>query len=249
MSFSQLENFLERHIEGFFSRKFTSNLQFAEIQKKVKHIIAKEQRQEHDRIWVPNYYIIKMGTEDYDRIFSRKAHEMLYEYIVKTVMRENFFIRGKLQIAFQKDAELKRGNCQIETAFADLDEILALEKEFSEHTIIMRRPSLEENSNAPLKHSFARLFVSRGTDKNISCLLGEEQVHIGRREENEFLLTDFNASRLHAYISFEHYRHFLYDAKSLNGTFVNGKNVDCLCLKDGDCIDIGKSALVYEVLE
>ena len=31
MSFSKMEGFLEKHIEGFFNRKFASDLQLAEI--------------------------------------------------------------------------------------------------------------------------------------------------------------------------------------------------------------------------
>ena len=33
MFFSRMENFLEKNIEGFFNRKFSSNLQMVEIEK------------------------------------------------------------------------------------------------------------------------------------------------------------------------------------------------------------------------
>ena len=38
MFFSRMENFLEKNIEGFFNRKFSSNLQMAEIEKIIRLI-------------------------------------------------------------------------------------------------------------------------------------------------------------------------------------------------------------------
>ena len=62
-------------------------------------------------------------------------------------------------------------------------------------------------------------------------------------------MTDTNASRLHAYISYERHRHILYDAASLNGTFVNGRRVvSPQLLRPGDEITIGGTVLLYEVI-
>ena len=68
--------------------------------------------------------------------------------------------------------------------------------------------------------------------------------------KNDFILTDTNASRVHAYIAYERHRHVLYDAESLNGTFVNGTLLEEPCiLKAGDEIQIGNTVLLYDVIK
>ena len=74
-------------------------------------------------------------------------------------------------------------------------------------------------------------------------------MYYGSRVNNDFFLTDGNASRVHAYIAYERHRHILYDADSLNGTFVNGQRVlSPQLLHAGDEITIGETVLLYEVI-
>ena len=94
----------------------------------------------------------------------------------------------------------------------------------------------------------ASLTVVEGPDLDAYLEIGEKQVYIGRRDKNEFILTDTNASRLHAWISYEHHRHELYDAQSTNGTFFNGRRIDSCRLQHGDKIRIGMTVLRYEVI-
>ena len=44
MFFSRMENFLEKNIEGFFNRKFSSNLQMAEIEKIIDRILIRQKK-------------------------------------------------------------------------------------------------------------------------------------------------------------------------------------------------------------
>ena len=57
-----------------------------------------------------------------------------------------------------------------------------------------------------------------------------------------------NVSRLHAYITFEHGRHILRDANSLNGTSVNDRPITNFCLCPGDIIQIGNTRIVYDLI-
>jgi pSer/pThr/pTyr-binding forkhead associated (FHA) protein len=77
---------------------------------------------------------------------------------------------------------------------------------------------------------------------------GEDKIYIGRQDKNEFILTDVNASRLHAWIAYERHRHVLYDARSTNGTFVNDKLIDRVQLCHGDRVRVGSTLLKYEVI-
>ena len=86
--------------------------------------------------------------------------------------------------------------------------------------------------------------LSRGVYK-LRCGRSDEVEDISA---NTLVLTDTNASRLHAWISYEHHRHELYDAQSTNGTFVNGRRIDSCRLQHGDKIRIGMTVLRYEVI-
>ena len=103
--------------------------------------------------------------------------------------------------------------------------------------------------NLPTEYKTASLLAVDGPDIDSYLEFGERQIYIGRRVKNDFILTDTNASRVHAYIAYERHRHVLYDAESLNGTFVNGYQVSQpQLLHAGDEIRIGSSVLLYEVI-
>ncbi|MDQ0202323.1 FhaA domain-containing protein [Pectinatus haikarae] len=248
MSFSKMETFLEKHIEGFFNRKFASDLQFAEIQKNIAHIINRNRTKINGMSFAPNYYEILMSEIDYGRICSRKSREMLYEYIVCSVMRQDLFIEDAPFIKFSKNNEMKKGSCDIRAAYMKDEEKDKEICDVAEKTIVIQKPTIKETAAMPSEHVYAVLTVTEGKDIDAHLDIGSQQIHMGRREENEFLLTDPNVSRLHAYISFEKCRHILYDANSLNGTFVNGRKISASCLKDKDIIDMGHTQMVYEVL-
>ena len=97
----------------------------------------------------------------------------------------------------------------------------------------------------------ASLTVVEGPDLDAYLEIGEKQVYIGRRDKNEFILTDTNASRLHAWISYEHHRHELYDAQSTNGTFVNDAQVLRKYVVPTDRVRLGDASewLVSEILK
>ena len=100
----------------------------------------------------------------------------------------------------------------------------------------------------PQEYKIVSLTVLEGPDVDAFLEFGEKQIYIGRLEKNDFILTDANASRLHAYVTYERHRHVLHDAESTNGTFVNGQPVTSVCLQAGDEIQIGSTILLYEVL-
>ena len=117
-------------------------------------------------------------------------------------------------------------------------------------TIVLERPSLMDARclNLPPVHEIATLTVLSGADEGIAMRLGERKIYMGRMAQNEFILTDTNVSRVHAWIVYEQHRHVLYDAESRNGSFVNGVRITSQRLRDGDEIRLGTTALRYGVL-
>ena len=248
MSILKWESFLETKIEGFFNKKFASDLQVVEIEKALRREILLKKKKLQGNIYAPNVYSIYASEVDYQRICSQKTQNQLYEAAVIAVIEQNFMIDGKLSMVLKKDTTLKRGSCHIQSCYTS--ECADVESKTSEepHTLVLERSNFKDSLELPIEHKFAALTVEQGPDINSYLEIGEKRIHIGRREENEFLLMDVNSSRLHAYISFEKYRHILYDAGSLNGTYVNEQKVTSQRLCFGDEIKIGNTVLLYEVI-
>jgi serine phosphatase RsbU (regulator of sigma subunit) len=62
---------------------------------------------------------------------------------------------------------------------------------------------------------------------------------IGRQADNDFVVRDSRASRLHARIRFDDERYLIEDAGSRHGTFVNGKRIQNQELRNSDKIEFG----------
>ena len=117
-------------------------------------------------------------------------------------------------------------------------------------TIVLERPAFTDPRclNLPSEHEIATLTVLSGADEGVAMRLAERKIYMGRMPQSEFILTDTNVSRVHAWIAYEQHRHVLYDADSRNGTFVNGTRIRSQRLRDGDEIRLGTTALRYGVL-
>jgi pSer/pThr/pTyr-binding forkhead associated (FHA) protein len=92
----------------------------------------------------------------------------------------------------------------------------------------------------------ALLLVKRGPNAGSTFLLTEPQTSVGRDVDSGVFLDDITVSRAHA--SFERRdadEWFVRDVGSLNGTYVNGEQVDQTKLASGDEVQIGKFKLTF----
>jgi pSer/pThr/pTyr-binding forkhead associated (FHA) protein len=73
-----------------------------------------------------------------------------------------------------------------------------------------------------------------------SFLAEDDDIFVGRIPSiNDICINDPTVSRQHAHIKRREEGYTVYDLKSLNGLFVNGKKVSKSLLKDGDEIQLG----------
>ncbi len=97
-----------------------------------------------------------------------------------------------------------------------------------------------------LEYGQALLLVKRGPNAGSTFLLASDVTTIGRNTDSHVFLDDITVSRRHATIerrdgdSF-----FVKDAGSLNGTYVNGEQVDETKLASGDEVQIGMFKLIF----
>ena len=245
MGLSKLENFLGNHIEGFFNKRFASELEPAELARALQKEIAQQADQLKGRT-VSNLYVFTLASEDYNRLCAKRVKKELYTVAEKEVIRIDAYMDGELWLEMRQSEALKTGNFELKSGEKAEERIESDEPD----TLVLERSSLSnlQPLNLPIDYRTASLTVLQGPDEEAYLEFGERKVYIGRRDKNEFILTDTQASRLHAWIAYERHRHVLYDAQSTNGTYVGGERIEQHVLQDGDEISIGSTLLVYEVI-
>lgn len=245
MPIAKWESFLEKHIEGFFNNKFGTELKTAEIEKQIERkLLQAKQQTEHGSVLPPEYEIC-INKDDYIRLCSNRIINSLYASLEKAIIVHDFYMEGKLHLSFCKKENAPLGFCEIKTFARQINEPVAKEENISQNTITVEASSREEEAVYPI----VSLTVIAGPDRDSYLEFGEKTIYLGRRMQNEFILTDHNASRLHAYIAYERHRHIIYDAGSMNGTKVNGQDIAAgHVLQADDEIELGNTVLLYEVI-
>ena len=246
-----LEGFFEKYIEGFFNKKFSSGLQPVEIAKQLAKEMEDERSISVSRIYIPNNYRVYLHSEDYERVSSagQTLRDELSEYLAEEAGRKDYTIAGKPVVDICMDEKIERGRFRVESSFT---ERVQTDSQVDEN------PHLPELSDTRIFDKVtpisikklglsATLTVVEGPDAGVKVDIGFARVNIGRREGNELPLADVNTSRLHAYIACEEGLHVLYDAKSLNGTYVNTHRMTSKELQTGDHIKLGNTVILYEV--
>jgi hypothetical protein len=108
----------------------------------------------------------------------------------------------------------------------------------------------EENVEFPfpedeLEPGQALLQVKRGPNAGSTFLLDSDVSSVGRNTDSAVFLDDITVSRSHATFERKDHEWFVRDAGSLNGTYVNGEQVDETKLATGDQVQIGRFRLTF----
>lgn len=247
-----LENMFEKYIEGFFNKKFSSGLQPVEIAKQLVRQMDDERSVGISHIYVPNAYVVYLNKADYKRIgsYSQSICKELSLYLVEQAKLKKFTIIGLPLVDIYQDDGVGKGNFRVVSSFSEplpeenQVESIEVECQGLSDTRIFDKVDCENIKKSSLAGT---LTVLEGPDTGTKVDMGINRVNIGRRASNELPLTDMNTSRLQAYVVYEDNKHVIYDAKSLNGTYVNKHRIMCKGLEVGDIIKIGSTVILYEV--
>lgn len=87
--------------------------------------------------------------------------------------------------------------------------------------------------------------VKRGPNAGSTFLLDADSSTVGRSTESDVFLDDVTVSRKHATFERRGGEWFVRDGGSLNGTYVNGEQVDETKLAGGDLVQIGRFKLMF----
>ncbi len=239
-------SFLQKILPSFFGHNFTGDLEPAEIRRALEKEITERRKQTKNGNIVPNAYKIRLGTEDYQRLSSLRLMEDMTVFAEKVLILSDSFMDGTFALRLGEDESLQPGEFEVLSQYEDVKPKAAADTD--SNTLVLSKSDFTRPLNLPPVRRLASLRVIRGIDAKSYLEIGERKVYLGRRDQNDFILTDLNVSRLHASIEYERHRHFVRDAGSLNGLFVNGEKTAEACLLSGDEIGMGNTLLRYEVL-
>jgi pSer/pThr/pTyr-binding forkhead associated (FHA) protein len=111
-------------------------------------------------------------------------------------------------------------------------------------------PEEEDGTEFPfpedeLEAGQALVQVKRGPNAGSTFLLDADSSSVGRSTDSAVFLDDITVSRKHATFERRRDEWFVRDAGSLNGTYVNGEQVDETKLAGGDLVQIGRFKLMF----
>ncbi|SDF40313.1 FhaA domain-containing protein [Sporolituus thermophilus] len=245
-----LEAFFTNYIEGFFNKGKDTGLQPVELAKKLVKEMENQRSVGVANIYVPNHYTVFLTPPDYERIapYGQTIADEIAAYLAKQANQRGYVMPGRPKVEFIPDEKLQQGQFRFASRFTVVspsENIVEKMGDLSETKVYKKLSPLEVAcKSVPLT---GMITVVEGLDVGLKADVGVNRVNIGRREGNELPLTDMNTSRLHAYIVYEEGAHVIYDARSLNGTYVNGHRITRKKLRSGDRIKVGNSLILYEV--
>lgn len=95
-----------------------------------------------------------------------------------------------------------------------------------------------------------QLLVIDGSSKGTKIDLNTRKLtRIGKKEDNDLIITDTTVSRYHAEIHFSSDSYLLKDLGSTNGTSINGIKVKEAFLSPGDVITVGSATIEFQTFD
>ena len=141
-------------------------------------------------------------------------------------------LAGPLQLDFVSDAQLRPQKIIIHAQHS---------QPYQDETTRVRRHELVQETLAAIADLDAFLIV----DGKQHIPLQQPVISLGRRTDNDIVLSHPDVSRQHAQIRWRFGRYVIYDLGSRAGTVVNSHKVQECALHPGDIIALSYATLIY----
>lgn len=234
---AKFEGFMERMMEGSFTRLFHSPIHPAEIAKKLERAVESNQSIGVGKVFAPNFYEVCLHSEDFAVFepFRLSLEREMAAFVVDLAKERGYSIMGRVQVTLREDPEVRKRGIQVATKMVDASpEPPKAGPERTDLTQVMMVPRVK-----PKAPTSVSLEIMSGSQKGRRIPLTKGVVNMGRDLENDVVLEDASISRFHAQIKHKHGQHCLSDLRSTNGTRVNGLAITERVLGDGDRITLG----------
>jgi Protein of unknown function (DUF3662)/FHA domain len=215
---AKIEQACALFIERAFAKTFPSDVEPAQIARKLVSTMEAQTRADNGRLSAPSAYSVYVSPEDFERLAEHS------EYLRRAWAELLHDLAAKVGVT------LTDGEPRVAMAPRESVPLGAVAIEVGEGATRTAHFSLRMLKGVPPD----RVYSIQGTTR------------VGRGEESEIVLVDPSVSRAHAIVEIDGVKPVVRDLGSTNGTFVNGRRVSVEDLRDGDELLFGNTAMRFE---
>ena len=251
-----IESKIEGLFEGVFGRAFRTHVQPIELARKLAKEMDDHRTVSVSRVYVPNEYTIYLSTQDRRQFggYEESLVGELEEYLAEHARREQYALLTAPRVLVTTDDDLAVGEFGIATRLVQAEGASGspaaeppppeLPLEQPQQTMIYRPPAVEdpeEEAPPPPPEKEVVTLTIDGRRQEVTT----PRVVLGRSRSCDIRLPDVNVSRRHAEVRQEGATYWIVDLDSMNGTVVNGRQIERERLQDGDTITLGSTDIVF----
>ena len=218
MSFlAKIEQFCAAFIERTFAKTFPSDLEPAQIARKLVATMEAQTRDDEGGPHAPGSYAVYVSAVDFERLSEHQTYlEGAWAQLVRDLAaRVGVTLDDEARVVMASRTRVPLGAIDVEVAGA-----AKRAKSFSLRTV----------EGVPPDGIYA---IAR-------------TLRIGRSDESEIVLLDPSVSRVHAVVEVGAGEAVVRDLGSTNGTFLNGRRIEREQLRDGDELRFGNTRMRFE---
>jgi hypothetical protein len=237
-------------VEGAFAKVFKGGVEPVELAGALARECDDRKAISATRSLVPNEFTIHLSDQDYERLspYSQALGEELATLVREHAAEQRYTFVGPVLVKLVHDPELQLGIYRVDSSVGSAPGLsgpgAGRHPQSNRSQESNGRPRLVLTSGGTVR---AGTPEASGAENEYA--LDKELVIIGRGSEADLRLADTGVSRRHGEIrQVGESGHVYRDLGSTNGSKVNGKAstpATPIQLRDGDRIELGKSALVY----
>jgi hypothetical protein len=222
---ARIEEACAAFIERGFAKSFPSDLEPAQIARKLVAVMEARTERVDDRVLAPSHYVVYVHPTDFERLQPHRDYlqsewaALLIDVAARVGMT---FVSGEPHVKMTEGIDVVSGAVDIET-----DSGVRAPRETPEPP---RRYMLRMVKGVPAVATYA---LAASTS-------------VGRSKERDIALADPSVSRDHAVLEVDRDGAIVRDRASTNGTFVNGTRVNVQRLQSGDEVAFGTVKMRFE---
>ncbi len=229
MPLSQFETAAQQLLEGSFKRLFGGYVEPQEVASRLAR--AMEDGSQNGRS--PDEFTVTLHPRDYAHLCQQPNLEVdLATVITRLAGQTGLILEQRPLIHITPSDSMKRHHLRVTAVF---------QTETDAPTAYQSPAAIQDNITAAVGAMEAYLVV----DGRKTISLHKPIITLGRRSENDIVLSASTVSRQHAQLRWRYGRFILYDLGGRGQTAVNGQQVHEWPLQSGDIINISGHTLIY----
>lgn len=220
--FARIEEACAGFIERAFANMFPSDVEPAQIARKLVATMEARTQAENGSMTAPNAYAVYVHPSDYQRLLQHRAYleEEWAALLQEVADRVGIALAAAPAVELREDDGAVLGAIEIDV----LDSAPLAQAPKRQVLVLRMIKGMPADGHYPIA----------------------QPTRVGRSRESDIFLVDPSVSRVHATLEPQDDHLVVRDAGSTNGTFVNGERVQLRTVRAGDRVAFGKTEMAVE---